>query len=817
MGGLRPSQEHVLKRWYEDYKNKRDVIVKLPTGQGKTLIGLLMLQSVLNETKEPVVYLCPNTYLVAQTVAHAKIFGIKTVEFEENSPFPIDFLNAEAILVTTCKKVFNGKSVFGLRDSLHEEIIPGAILMDDAHKCLDIIRESFSFIIDKYQKDKSINPIYKQLWDIFKSTLNYQGHGTCIDIENEENCFLAVPFWKWQDNISDIINIFANNKDNENIKFSWNLLKNELKNCNCVISGKKIEIAPRLISISQIPSFDKAPKRFFMSATLTEDSFLVRDLGINPESVRQPLRYDILKYSGERLILFPTNVNTGLTRLNLIKWITSISNRNKNFGVVSIVPSYYKTNEWKSLGANIATSTDVIQNINFLNGKIKIKSADNVLVLVNAYDGIDLPDDICRILVLDSFPDYTSLMAKYIQKVRGDSKIVNRQIAQRIEQGMGRAIRGISDWCIVIVIGNDLTNFFSETKKKQYLSEEAQKQIEIGDTLTSAMIEEGATLSKIEETIQQSIDRDAGWKEYYKLEMSKLKGFTLDEDYLNNSILEREAEVNYMNGQLIKTISTIDDLISKSESHDDRGWYLQLKSTYLYATDPTNSMDVQIKAYEVNSRLSKPEAGLRYSKHDAKGKNRAEVISEYIRSKESRSSLILAVEQILDKVNFGVDSDRFEEGIKETGELLGLISERPEKVSDDGPDNLWFIGNKSYWVIECKNQVKLSRDDISKDESGQMQNSISWFKNTYENSMVKPVFIHPSNMLSSVAHLSDAAWVIKEEQLNLLKNSISSFYKSLPDKRSLSEKIILDKLIEFNLDTSHLEKYLVRVQEHSKG
>lgn len=185
------------------------MIVKLPTGQGKTLIGLLMLQSVLNETKEPVVYLCPNTYLVAQTVAHAKIFGIKTVEFEENSPFPIDFLNAEAILVTTCKKVFNGKSVFGLRDSLHEEIIPGAILMDDAHKCLDIIRESFSFIIDKYQKDKSINPIYKQLWDIFKSTLNYQGHGTCIDIENEENCFLAVPFWKWQDNISDIINIFV--------------------------------------------------------------------------------------------------------------------------------------------------------------------------------------------------------------------------------------------------------------------------------------------------------------------------------------------------------------------------------------------------------------------------------------------------------------------------------------------------------------------------------------------------------------------------------------------------------------------------------
>lgn len=777
-----------------------------------------MLQSILSESKEPVIYLCPNKYLVTQTVAQAKTFGIKTVEFEENdNSFPIDFLNAEAILITTCNKVFNGKSIFGLRDSIHDEMIPGAILMDDAHKCLDIIREQFSFIINKYQKDESINPIYKQLWDLFKSTLNYQGHGTCIDIENEENCFLTIPFWKWQDNINDVITIFANNKENDSIKFSWNLLKNELKNCNCIISGKKIEIAPRLIPISQIPSFDKASKRFFMSATLTEDSFLVRDLGIDPESVRHPLRYEKLKYSGERLILFPTNVNTALNRLILIRWITNLSSQNKNFGVVSIVPSHYKARDWKDLGASIATSTDVMKNIDLLNAKINIKAADNVLVLVNAYDGIDLPDDTCRILVLDSFPDYTSLMAKYIQKVRGDSKIINRQIAQRIEQGMGRAIRGFSDWCIVIVIGNDLTNFFSERKKKQYLSEEAQKQIEIGDILTHAIIEEGATLSKLSETVQQSIDRDAGWKEFYKQEMSKLKEPRLDEEYLNNSIMEREAEINYMNGQPIKATQIIDNLIAGSDSDDDRGWYLQLKATYLYATDSTNSMDVQIKAYEENSRLSKPESGLRYSKIDAKGKNRAELILEYVKNKESRSSLILAVEQILDKIIFGVDSDRFEEGIKEAGELLGFAAERPEKIDKDGPDNLWFISNKTYWVIECKNQVKLSRDGISKDESGQMQNSISWFKNNYETSVGKPVFIHPSNILSSVAHLSDAAWVIKEEQLKLLKNNISSFYKSLPEKRSLSEKIIVEKLMEFNLDTSYLEKYLVRVQEYSKG
>jgi replicative superfamily II helicase len=820
IGDLRSSQKNVLSSWYKDYKDEKDIIVKLPTGQGKTLIGLLLLQSILNERKEPAIYLCPNKYLVTQTITQAKTFGIKTVEFESGSSFPIEFLNAEAILVTTCSKVFNGKSVFGLRDSIdNAETIPGAILMDDAHKCLDIIRESFSFTINKYQEnedsEKTINPIYKQLWDLFKSSLRYQGHGTCIDIENGDNCFLAVPFWKWQDNIKDIIAIFADNKDNEDIKFSWNLLKNELINCNCVISGRKIEISPRLIPISQIPTFDKAPKRFFMSATLTEDSFLVRDLGIDSESVKHPLRYKELKYSGERLILFPTNVNTALDRINLIKWITDLSKRYKNFGVVSIVPSYYKANDWGKLGGTIATSSDVMKKIALLNGKINLKLSDDVLVLLNAYDGIDLPDDTCRILVLDSFPDYSSLMAKYTQKVRGDSKFINRQISQRIEQGMGRAIRGISDWCVVIVIGNTLTNFFSERKKRQYLSEEAQKQIEIGDTLTSAMIDEGATVSKIEETIQQSIDRDAGWKEFYKQEMSKLSDPQIDEEYLTNSVLEREAEVHYLNGQLKKTIPIIDQLIADSKSDDDRGWYLQLKAAYLYNTDTTNSMDVQIKAYETNSRLSKPESGLRYSKIDERGRNRAELILDYVNERESRNSLILNVDLILDKIHFGVDSDRFEEGIKEVGELLGFTSERPEKKISDGPDNLWFIGNKTYWIIECKNQVNSNREEIYKSESGQMQNSISWFEKTYEGSTGKPIFIHPSNMLSRDAHLRDAAWVMNEERLDLLKDNIYSFYKSLPDKKSLTEAKIIEKLTEYKLSNSYLNRYLERVLEYT--
>ena len=61
-GPLRPAQAAVLKEWHEGYRSQRDVIVKLHTGQGKTLIGLLILQSRLNDGKGPALYLCPNRF-----------------------------------------------------------------------------------------------------------------------------------------------------------------------------------------------------------------------------------------------------------------------------------------------------------------------------------------------------------------------------------------------------------------------------------------------------------------------------------------------------------------------------------------------------------------------------------------------------------------------------------------------------------------------------------------------------------------------------------------------------------------------------------
>lgn len=62
-GPLRPAQIVVLEEWHQNRRNTRDVILKLNTGQGKTLIGLLMLQSKMHENEGSAVYLCPTILL----------------------------------------------------------------------------------------------------------------------------------------------------------------------------------------------------------------------------------------------------------------------------------------------------------------------------------------------------------------------------------------------------------------------------------------------------------------------------------------------------------------------------------------------------------------------------------------------------------------------------------------------------------------------------------------------------------------------------------------------------------------------------------
>src|SRR5690606_10793206 len=112
--------------------------------------------------------------------------------------------------------------------------------------------------------------------------------------------------------------------------------------------------------------------------------------------------------------------------------------------------------------------------------KLKKEEFGQTLVIANRYDGIDLPDNACRILILDSMPFFDTLNDKYEEACRQDSDIINVKLAQKIEQGLGRSVRGEKDYSIILLTGSSLVKFIKSSKTSKYFSLQTQKQIEIG-------------------------------------------------------------------------------------------------------------------------------------------------------------------------------------------------------------------------------------------------------------------------------------------------------------------------------------------------
>ena len=75
-GYPRDVQSEVWKKWFE-IRDKKNIILKMNTGSGKTVVGLMILQSCLNEEKGPAIYVVPDKFLVKQVLNEAKRLGIQ--------------------------------------------------------------------------------------------------------------------------------------------------------------------------------------------------------------------------------------------------------------------------------------------------------------------------------------------------------------------------------------------------------------------------------------------------------------------------------------------------------------------------------------------------------------------------------------------------------------------------------------------------------------------------------------------------------------------------------------------------------------------
>lgn len=788
-GPLRSSQKFILENWFKENRESRDSIIKLDTGQGKTLIGLLTLQSLLNTKEGPCLYVAPNKYLVEQVCKEAEKFGIGYCVFKESGEIPEEFLSGEKILITHAHKVFNGLSVFGIGNKKGDI---GAILLDDSHTCIDVIKDAYTVVINK----KNNKDLYHEFLYLFEDTLKNQREGSLLDLKNNEgNVIMNVPYWSWNNKKSEVLTLLSKNKNDAEVKFTWPLIKDHLEYYSCFVSKDKIEISCDFPSVKSFPVFSRAPKRILMSATTQDDAFCIKGLDFSIDTVKKPLKYEKQKWSGEKMVLIPSLISDNLSR-NLI--VTQFSKMNQtNFGMVSITPSTYLSNQYQELGGIVTDSTNIFKEIE----KLKKKDFDKILIINNRYDGIDLPDEACRVLILDSLPFFTSLSDKYEEEARATNEIVNKKMAQKIEQGLGRAVRGEKDYCINLIIGAGLVNFIKNPKTQKYFSNQTKKQIEIGLDISKEVKKEQTDFSMkdLYQLMAQSVNRDEGWKYFYQEKMNEIEDYDTSLELYNRLQKEKEIQDLYIAREYQKACKELQFYIDNLKTDEfDKSWYKQLLAKFYYDIDPKKSNKLQIAAFKSNQQLLKPKDGISYETVSYINQNKINRIKSYLKKFDSYEDFKLSMNDIIENLSFGAKAEKFENALQDIGALLGFISDRPDKSLGTGPDNLWCGTKDEFFLFECKSEVKKDRPTINKHEVGQMNNHCAWFEKVYDTEkIVNRFLIIPTKNLPYHADFTHEVKIIREKGLNLLRKNVKRFIDNL-HKYHLSEidEVTLEELLE---------------------
>lgn len=768
-GPLRPAQDAVLTAWFKKHQSDRDVIVKLHTGQGKTLIGLLMLQSRLNAGKGPAVYLCPNNFLIEQTCEQARQFGLKTCTAQAGD-LPEEFANSSSILVTSVQKMFNGLTKFGLHG---RSVGVGVVLMDDAHACADSIRNACRLRIEKD------DGAYAAILALFATDLEGQGVGTYADIVNgKSDAVLPVPYWAWTAHEASLAKILSTNSDQKSIKFAWPLLKDRLSHCQCVVSGGSIEIEPYVAPLSAFGSYYKAEHRIFMSATVTDDAFLVKGLQLSPLTISNPLTYDKETWSGEKMVLLPSLIHEELDRGLIVNTLAK-SNPKRSYGVVALTPSFARSADWKAVGATVTDSETVWSAVSGL----RSGNYESTVVLVNRYDGIDLPDQACRVLIFDSRPHSECLVDMNQERCRANGEITLMRTIRSVEQGMGRSVRGEKDYCVIVVVGPDLVRLLREKASRKHLSPQMAKQIEIGleiAELARQEIEGGKEPKEaLNSLVRQSLTRDDGWKAYYAEQMNGVMPGRESGKVLRIYAAELEAEDLYMSGDYSAASNRIQKMLDERlVEPDDTGWYLQERARYLYLANRTESQALQIVAHKKNRLLLKPDSGVTVAKLTVVSQGRAERISKWIGKFDSYADLDVTVSEMLGRLVFGTRAESFEEALDDLSRALGFEGERPDAQWKEGPDNLWALDDTQYLLFECKSEVDIQRSHVNKREAEQMNRSAAWFEKHYVGMKAKYLIIHPGSKVESAAAFTHPVEVLRGDSLRKLIKACRDFFKS---------------------------------------
>ena len=765
-------QNEALTRWHES-RTKNDILISLNTGAGKTLVGLLVAQSLVNEGVTNVLYLCATIDLVNQTSSQASAVGIEHTTRIEGDYSNDLFESGRTFCITTYQALFNGLS------SIRRSYFPGAVVFDDAHVAESMLRDAFTLRIDTATHDNLVSDI-RSLFRPHFEELGYRGRFDDTKSPEFPTICLASPGGV-RARSEQLINIFDRYRirDDQNLKYSFAHLRDKLDRCAILFGGGSCEIAPPFLPSLSLDIFDRPIRRVYLSATLASKTDFIRAFGRTPDIAIEP-RNDA--GNGERLIIF----GRSLRENTISNAARSLASSRK---VLIAVRSYQAATPWAALCRPPEQRT-FSQALNIFR-----KAATGAFLLVSRVDGIDLPHDTCRIMVLDGLPSGASLLDKYQWEFLNMHNSHAARLANRVVQLFGRINRGRNDYGAFLINGRDINTWLNNDRNVALLPDLLQQQISLGRLVQDEMsIPDSATVCQLVNTV---IDRNPSWLSFYSDNITKSaindeqasRTADVDARITKAALAESSFARYFWDGDYRSARNTIDTTIEDTARGDTQlaGWHnIWLGACYEAEGDTESAL--------LSYRRAKQRLGVNVTLPTGQSispQPNVEPMNSFATNIDSlvgstSSDLFGKEVSRLEKSLLDLDGAsprQMEESVRALGDVFGFQSTRPDNSIGTGPDVLWkCLETKHCLAFELKTDKQPS-STYGKGDIGQAHDHISWIHNEHTDStFLGLLFVGPDIRRAQESNPSNEMWLCLPQTLADLRDELLAIIR---DTRSL--------------------------------
>ncbi len=458
-------QGNALRTYHENHLQHTDVALELPTGSGKTLVGLLIAEWRRLAHNQRVAYACVNNQLAEQVAGKAARYGINVVLLTgtKHAWDPADaasFRAGDAIAISNYHHVFNYWS--GLEDAQ-------TLIFDDAHSGEDAVAETWSITARRHDEPGLYAAVLGVVHDALTTAFaDLLARGD--DDPRTEQRIELVPPTAMASRAGRLGDALAGAvRERSHNDYALRAISEKLNRCLVYVSPREILIRPFIAPTRELDHFSGAEQRLYMSATLGAGGELERAFGV--DRIRRIPADTGQQRSGRRLLLMPGLRIDDAPADQLIRDAIAQTPR-----TALIAPSTRALQD----AANTLLDDGITRLGADRIGEF-IQTAPAALLLANRYDGIDLPDTQCRLIILSGLPAYGHSQERFLFDTIGATRVLRERIRTRIIQGAGRATRNRQDFAAVILRGTDLLRFIQRDEARSDMRPELQVELELGE------------------------------------------------------------------------------------------------------------------------------------------------------------------------------------------------------------------------------------------------------------------------------------------------------------------------------------------------